>query len=65
MEKIEVNGADCHPIYKYLRKYSELFDHQRNMCGRIPWNYAKFIVSGDGRVLSYHNPKVEPNTLRP
>ena len=42
-EKIVINGADCHPIYVYLRKNS-LELNSIDGTGLIPWNFAKFFV---------------------
>ena len=63
--KIEVNGANTDETYKYLRFNSELYDPAKKEVKEIPWNFAKFIVDADGKVVSYHNPRVEPNSLVP
>lgn len=31
----------------------------------IPWNFAKFVVDRDGRVLKYYSPKVPPKQIKP
>ncbi|EAS02489.1 phospholipid hydroperoxide glutathione peroxidase (macronuclear) [Tetrahymena thermophila SB210] len=57
--KIDVNGENTHPVYKYLRRNSELF--QNNAATKIPWNFAKFLVDGKtGKVVQYFSPKVNP-----
>ena len=44
MEKVNVNGAQTHPVYKYLKEASGNTDD-------IRWNFAtKFIVAKDGKV---------------
>ena len=47
-EKIEVNGPNTHPIYRYLRKDSELFNKKGNSSKFIPWNFSKFLVNSKG-----------------
>ena len=45
-DKIEVNGANEHPLYTFLKdKKSD-----------IKWNFTKFLVSRDGRVLKRYEP---------
>jgi glutathione peroxidase len=39
---------------------SELHDKEKKEVREIPWNFAKFLVDSQGRVVSYHNPRVEP-----
>jgi len=45
--KIEVNGKNTHPLYKYLKS------HARGFLGTTPvkWNFTKFLVDKNGRVL--------------
>ena len=60
MEKIEVNGENCHPLFAFLRNGSEeLFDPKTGKAQVIPWNFAKFFVNSDGKVIKYFNPKVK------
>ena len=47
-EKIIVNGANCHPIYAFLRTNSKELN-SIDGTGVIPWNFAKFFVK-DGKV---------------
>ena len=57
-EKIDVNGANTHPVYNYLRTNSSL--QKDNKTGEIPWNFAKFLVDGDGQVKNYYPPATDP-----
>jgi len=61
--KIEVNGANANEVYRFLRSNSELYDAKTKEAREIPWNFAKFIVDRNGKVVSYHNPKVDPIDL--
>jgi glutathione peroxidase len=59
-EKCDVNGKQCSSVWKYLRLNSELFDKKKKKAKEIPWNFAKFLISGDGQILKYYNPRVDP-----
>ena len=50
--KIEVNGAGSDPLYKWLRSESGGAD--------IQWNFEKFLISKDGRVVKRYSPKTTP-----
>jgi glutathione peroxidase-family protein len=30
------------------------------MAKEIPWNWAKFLISADGQILKYYNPRIDP-----
>jgi glutathione peroxidase len=51
MAKVSVKGEDMHPLYKYLTAAKG---------GDIRWNFTKFLVGKDGRVLERFEPKIEP-----
>jgi glutathione peroxidase len=56
--KIDVNGADTHPLYRWLK------DEKRGLLGgAIKWNFTKFLVGRDGRPLSRFAPQAEPADL--
>ena len=54
MEKIHVKGAEQHPLYSALTGKDAAFP------GEIEWNFGKFLVSGDGKVLKRFNPRKTP-----
>jgi len=57
--KIDVNGAEAHPIYKYLR------GEKSGLLGSaIKWNFTKFLVDRSGRVVSRHAPTTTPEALK-
>jgi glutathione peroxidase len=58
-EKIEVNGANAHPLYKYLTRA------RRGLFGTpsIKWNFTKFLVDRTGRVIARYSPRVKPSAL--
>jgi len=55
-EKIEVNGDQKHPLYAELEKTADAEGHS----GDIRWNFEKFLVDGDGKVIGRFAPQVEP-----
>lgn len=53
--KIPVKGAAAHPFYKYLTS-------QPGATGEIEWNFTKFLVDADGRVVARFPSKVTPES---
>ncbi|CAD8140839.1 unnamed protein product [Paramecium octaurelia] len=62
-QKIEVNGIGAHDIYKYLRYNSELRINNKNEVKYVHWNFAKFLLDGNGNVINYYCPDVSPNDM--
>jgi glutathione peroxidase len=58
--KIDVNGGDAHPLWVWLKgqKAGVLG------IGAIKWNFTKFLVGRDGRVLARYAPTDAPQALR-
>lgn len=52
--KLEVNGAGRHPLYAWLT------DPANGHPGDIEWNFEKFLVGRDGRLLNRYAPTVKP-----
>ena len=63
--KIEVNGPNCHPLYKFLRRNSELYDPKTDTCKEIEWNFVKFIVNQNGKVVAFKAATDKPDSFRP
>jgi len=59
MRKIEVNGAEAHPLYRWLTAEAP------GLLGSkaIKWNFTKFLVGKDGRVLKRYAPQDAPQKL--
>ena len=51
--KIEVNGANAHPVYKYLTHNSELYDKETGKVKPLSWNFCQFLVDKDGKVVKF------------
>jgi glutathione peroxidase len=59
MAKIEVNGANAHPLFRWLK-------HQApGLLGSeaIKWNFTKFLVGRDGQVIKRYAPQEAPARL--
>lgn len=57
MEKIEVNGAGRHPVYRALTAIADAGGHQ----GDIRWNFEKFLISADGKTVTRFAPQTTPD----
>jgi glutathione peroxidase len=57
--KVDVNGDDAHPLFQWLRN-----EKSGLMPGDgIKWNFTKFLIGKDGRVLKRFAPTTEPAKL--
>ena len=56
--KISVTGGDKAPLYQFLT------DKKANpkTGGEIQWNFTKFLVDRDGKVIQRFEPAVEPDS---
>lgn len=58
-EKINVKGADAHPLFKYLTKEAPGVLGSKS----IKWNFTKFLVDQEGRVLKRFAPQTTPDQI--
>ena len=60
MAKVQVNGAQAHPLWQWLKKQAP------GLLGTeaIKWNFTKFLVGKDGQVLKRYAPNDTPESLR-
>lgn len=58
--KIEVNGDNAHPLYKYLKKEA------RGLLGsqKIKWNFTKFLINQNGEVVKRFAPTTKPSAIK-
>jgi len=58
-EKIEVNGANAHPLFTFLKKSAP------GVMGTegIKWNFTKFLIGTDGQILERFGPQTKPESL--
>lgn len=54
-EKIDVNGANTHPIFSYLK--TEL---PGTLGNNIKWNFTKFLIAPDGKPFKRYAPTTKP-----
>jgi glutathione peroxidase len=57
--KIEVNGDGAHPVYQFLKAGHP--DEEGNE--DIAWNFTKFLVGKDGKVLQRFGPATTPEQV--
>lgn len=60
MAKIDVNGDDADPVYKWLTSQAKGFLGTKG----IKWNFTKFLVGRDGEVIERFGPQDEPEKMR-
>lgn len=76
--KIEVNGENAHPLYKFLKEQQAedienensaklkevLFNLKQVFSGSsIKWNFTKFLIDREGNVIKRFSPTVTPTEL--
>jgi len=57
--RIEVNGPDAHPLYRWLRKAGPGFLGQHD----VKWNFTKFLVSRDGATVKRYASETLPEEM--
>jgi len=57
--KIEVNGSDAHPLYRWLKR------ERKGVLGSeaIKWNFTKFLVNPEGQVVKRYAPTDTPEKI--
>ena len=59
MDKIDVNGPKAHPLYTWLAAEAPGLLGSKS----IKWNFTKFLVGKDGKVLKRYAPQDAPKSL--
>jgi glutathione peroxidase len=77
--KVEVNGPDADPLYRYLRAQAPgdfgpgsggLYEHISKIrpasigTDEIKWNFTKFLIGRDGEVIRRYEPTDTPERIR-
>jgi glutathione peroxidase len=59
-EKIDVNGDAAHPLYRWLKSSA------KGVLGSeaIKWNFTKFLIDRDGKVVDRFAPTTKPEDLK-
>ncbi|GAB3774857.1 glutathione peroxidase [Nocardioides ginsengisegetis] len=56
--KVDVNGDNAHPVFQWLRK------QKSGLLGnKIRWNFTKFLVDRDGKVIGRYAPTTPPEKI--
>lgn len=58
--KVEVNGKNEHPLFSYLKSQKGGF-----LGKRIKWNFTKFLVDKNGKVVERYAPNTSPEKIAP
>jgi glutathione peroxidase len=56
--KVNVNGSDAAPLYKYLKK-----EQKGLLSSEIKWNFTKFLIDQEGKVIERYGPNVSPKNI--
>lgn len=56
--KISVKGDDIHPLYKFLTSK----ETNPDFGGEIKWNFSKFLMDRNGKIIARFEPKVTPES---
>ncbi len=56
--KVDVNGKDAHPLFRWLKK-----EKKGSLGGRVNWNFTKFLINAQGEVVGRYSPKTEPSAI--
>ncbi|MBR4237379.1 glutathione peroxidase [bacterium] len=57
-EKINVNGNDAIPLYKFLKN-----EQKGKLGSNIKWNFTKFLVDREGKVVQRFAPTMKPENI--
>ena len=58
--KIKVNGPEAHPLFRLLKSDKPgIFRTQS-----IKWNFTKFLINKNGKIVERFSPRVEPKYIR-
>jgi glutathione peroxidase len=57
LAKADVNGSDRHPLFDELTTHADASGH----VGDVRWNFEKWLLSADGKVIARFSPQVEPD----
>jgi glutathione peroxidase len=60
MSKVDVNGRAAHPLWQWLKNEAPGVLGTR----AVKWNFTKFLVGRDGRVIRRYAPKTPPAELQ-
>jgi len=56
--KIDVNGENTHPVFKFLKS-----EKSGMMGDDIKWNFTKFLLDRNGNVVKRYAPTTKPESI--
>lgn len=56
--KIDVNGADAHPLFKWMRA-----EQKGTLGSKVRWNFTKFLIDTDGNVVKRYGSTTKPEDI--
>lgn len=59
-EAVDVNGKTANPLYKYLKSQDPEY-----FAGEIKWNFTKYLLDREGKVIKKFAPTVSPEKMKP
>ena len=59
MAKVDVNGSDVHPVFKWLKNQKGGL-----LTDGIKWNFTKFLINSKGQVIDRYAPTTKPEALK-
>lgn len=61
--KVDVNGPNTHPLYINLKAGSSDLNLNDESLKNIPWNFSKFLLDNEGKVIKFYGPRVTPKDI--
>lgn len=56
--KIDVNGSDAHPLFKWMRH-----EKKGTLGSKVRWNFTKFLIDADGNVVKRYGSTTKPEDI--
>ena len=56
--KIDVNGSDAHPLFKWMRA-----EQKGTLGSKIRWNFTKFLIDAEGNVVKRYGSTTKPEDI--
>lgn len=58
--KIDVNGDNAHPLWKWMKVQSK---GKGFLTNNIKWNFTKFLINKEGQVVKRYGPNEDPDVV--
>ena len=64
LQNLQLNGPKTHPLYRYLRTNSPLYNANKKDCGMISSDFTKFLIDRFGNVVRIYQPNASRNEIQ-